>query len=526
MRYGETFYLFNFVGRRRLPDDFRKGDIMNDKALVEFEGVGNSIQEIIEACLPTTMGTAKDVVASLHLAAGVIKMRQILDNPQIKEMIEALKDSPLGFITDRSPAAIENANRKQKTLKPYTWNEIRECVAEALLKGYRITNNEMNILAGRFYAAKDGKYRRIIEWPGITDFEFRNSAPAYTTEDRIGYQGRKDTVQVADVEVGATWKQDGERRTIGRIAGMEKTASDSQVFRIRAHGGDDDAVVGKALSKLFSRVLMRISGQIMPECTDIDLDGSPESSSDIIDVEQASGAGNMEIENAIADFDDKRAALGLDADKMAEFVSLAAAQNHITDAEVMVEALKDFDGFISAFKKTYPEADPKDETGNAPAEGSEIWGAFVKRWKNLAPRNFRAFYDSQKDKFETAPEWVKQETREKWARQFKGEICPIDEKDQSEASNSSDDDETIGKGATEDNVEGNRTGKDGNVDPGANTDDEELKALMETEEWQVMIELKEKYPSIFKKIAGSEVPKTLKRVNEIIDQVNAKFTVL
>lgn len=223
--------------------------------------IGQKMQNIIDDCLPATTGKISDLASQLKIAWGMIELRKLLNHEQVKGMIKTLQDTNLGFLTDRTPALLE----RNKKLNPYSWDEVRDCIAEGMLKGYRITGNEINIIAGKFYAAKDGKYRQIIEWPGITNFNFSNSAPTYTVEKRIGYDKQIQNVQYADIEVFATWKQDGQDRSIGYNRDKLETIKDQQIFRIRAHGGDDDAVIGKALSKLFSRVLMRISGQVIPD---------------------------------------------------------------------------------------------------------------------------------------------------------------------------------------------------------------------------------------------------------------------
>lgn len=241
--------------------------------VMTMEEAGKTMQDIIDKCIPATTGQTNDIMALLQIGDGIVAIRNILDRSDIKNMIQAMQNTALGFLTDRPPAAVEASkdDRNKKTIVAYTWVEIRDCIAEALLKGYRCAGNEFNIIAGRFYATQVGKFRHINEWPGISNFTFSNSTPNYTTEIRKSY-GKDKEVSFADIEVMATWIKDGKKHTLGRIQADPSTHTDRQVFRIKAHGGDDDAVVGKALSKLFTRVLMRISGQIIPESDDISSD--------------------------------------------------------------------------------------------------------------------------------------------------------------------------------------------------------------------------------------------------------------
>lgn len=235
------------------------------KAVATIEAVGNKIDTIVERCLPITSKQLQGFNEALTLASGIKAMREIfLQNQDIKSNIEAMANTPLGFMTDRSPEVIRTS-KKANPPKPYTYNEIAECCIEAMLQGYRITGNEFNIISSRFYPAKNGKYRKIIENESISNFFFTTTSPAFTTEPRVNY-GKTDQVSVAKVQCFASWVQNGVKVKIGYD-------EDKLVFKIKVNAFmGDDGIIGKALSKLFSRVLMRIEGRILPEATDIDED--------------------------------------------------------------------------------------------------------------------------------------------------------------------------------------------------------------------------------------------------------------
>ena len=234
------------------------------KAAVTIDEVSNKIDTIIDRCLPITSKQLQGFNEALTLASGVKAMREIfLNNDDIRSNIEAMANTPLGFMTDRAPEVIR-ASKKANPPKPYTYNEIAECCIEAMLQGYRITGNEFNIIAGRFYPAKNGKYRKIIENESISNFFFTTTSPAFTTEARVNY-GKTEQISIAKVQCYASWLQDGVKVKIGYD-------DDRLIFKIRVNAFmGDDGIVGKALSKLFSRVLMRIEGRILPEATDIDV---------------------------------------------------------------------------------------------------------------------------------------------------------------------------------------------------------------------------------------------------------------
>ena len=299
----------------------------------EIIAVGNRIDEIVNECLPVAAQENQNFVQALTLANGIKALRQIfLNDPHIKETIQAMQNTHLGFMTDRTPAAIYKARQGSKELKPYRYEETVEVCIEAMLKGYRMTNNEFNMLVGRFYAAKNGKFRRIQECEGVTDFQFTTTSPAYEP-----IQGG---VQYAKVQGFASWRKDGQLATLG----SSTAAEDKLIFKIRVNKQmGEDAIVGKALSKLFSRVLMRLEGKIMPEATDV-------SEEDIVE-------GEIETETT-SDLADKIKEKAKEMDQKEE-----ASQDDKVDT---TEA-------IAAYKKAHPvsKTEPPPDTEKSGAGGSE-----------------------------------------------------------------------------------------------------------------------------------------------------------
>ncbi len=233
---------------------------MSKNAVATIDQATKEIDTVVEECLPITSQQTQSFGQALVLAKGVKTLRNLFLTPEIKETVESMANTPLGFMTDRSPAAIESSKRTD--LQPYTYDEIKECCIEAMLKGYRITNNEFNIIASRFYPAKDGKYRKIIEDERVSNFKFTHTPPLFCVEDRIEY-GKPKQIQIAKVQCYASWHQDGGEVKLGY-------GEDKLVFKIKVNAFmGDDGVVGKALSKLFSRVLMRLEGRMVPD-SDID----------------------------------------------------------------------------------------------------------------------------------------------------------------------------------------------------------------------------------------------------------------
>lgn len=168
----------------------------------------------------------------LMLAAGMEKLRALLTS-QVMKPIMALQGSTLGFRTDKDAAA------------GYPENVVRDVVCEALLRGFRPVGNEFNIIAGRFYAAKDGCRRRVLEWPGLTKFVMDVSYPS----DKPG---------TAYVEAVASWELEGKPDELVRCG--------KSAIPIRRNAGmGDDAILGKAERKMYAAVLNRLSSFVIPD---------------------------------------------------------------------------------------------------------------------------------------------------------------------------------------------------------------------------------------------------------------------
>lgn len=148
---------------------------------------------------------------------------------QIKAALEPLMPkilplagSHLGFITD----------------KQYPPEVLMEAIAEAALRGYRPIGNEFNVIAGHFYAAKNGLSRMVKQYPGLTDLKMRFGVP------------KKFEGQDMVVHCFGEWKLKGVHDSL-----------DTEIA-VSTFGGNRDAAIGKATRKLLSQIYDRISGGI------------------------------------------------------------------------------------------------------------------------------------------------------------------------------------------------------------------------------------------------------------------------
>jgi len=179
---------------------------------------------------------ASPFTSALILSEGIAALRDLLDDG-IMQAIMRLADTPLGFITDR-------ANKGG-----YAPKEIKDAIIEASLRGFRVAGNEFNIISGRFYGAKNGLHRKIITFPGLTDFTETFSVPRFTQNGGGAVLTAKATwyLQLSD-------EQDPIKMELQRE------------LAIRVNTGMGvDAVIGKAQRKLYAAVLNRLTGTITPE---------------------------------------------------------------------------------------------------------------------------------------------------------------------------------------------------------------------------------------------------------------------
>ena len=172
------------------------------------------------------------------MAAGMQQLRNCI-TPEMMQDVMFLQGSPLGFRTDRDDKPDGHGKFG------YPLETVREVAIEATLRGLRLTGNEINIIAGRMYAAKDGLKRLVYEWPGLTNLQYSKGVPRKAE----GY-----TV----VPCRASWMLGGEKQT------LDCTGENSIPIRVNTDGkgGEQivDAILGKAERKLFDRILQRLLG--------------------------------------------------------------------------------------------------------------------------------------------------------------------------------------------------------------------------------------------------------------------------
>lgn len=184
--------------------------------------------------------TAGSFESELAVAQAMNELRLALTDEMMKPVL-GLMNTDLGFRTDRDPR-VTSKDKDGNPLAPYGVEVVRECFIESKLRGFHAVGNEWNIIAGRFYACKNGFRRKVTQWPGVTDFK-----DSYDPPRVVGDKG-------ALVKCRATWNKDGIAQSIDRE------------IPVRVNFGmGSDAILGKAQRKLLAAVHDRLSGVVTPE---------------------------------------------------------------------------------------------------------------------------------------------------------------------------------------------------------------------------------------------------------------------
>lgn len=195
-------------------------------------------QTFANACKLFSESQAGNLAAALQVAIAISEMRRALNTPEVKACILELQDCPLGFRTDRDPSRKDKDGRP---LTPYGWEIVRDAALEAGLRGLQWAGNQFNIIAGRFYATKEGFHFLLRKHPHLTDLKLNFALPRTLNGG-------------ATVVCSATWNLGGVPDKMEAEIGV-KTDGYSSL----------DQILGKAERKFCKRIYERVSGQNVPD---------------------------------------------------------------------------------------------------------------------------------------------------------------------------------------------------------------------------------------------------------------------
>lgn len=163
----------------------------------------------------------------IFITGAVMYNMQNILTPQVMTHIMWLQNSPVGFLTDRPQG--------------YGVEEVRACVIEAAIRGLDVVGNEFNILAGRFYATKNGLKHMLRNITGLR----KNVTPGIP---------KMCGENAAAVTMHIDWTYNGQHN--------EKDIE----FSIRVNRGmGADAIIGKATRKAYAWLYEEVTGNSAAE---------------------------------------------------------------------------------------------------------------------------------------------------------------------------------------------------------------------------------------------------------------------
>jgi hypothetical protein len=199
-----------------------------------IEKAASDIEKAIAECGVQAITKLPAFIQAVKMANGISAMRAALTEQLVQTVIMPLQGSPLGFLTDKD------------TTGGYGALVVRDCAIDAMLRGFRVVGNEMNIISGRFYGTKNGYSRVVSELEGLTDLELEPGVPQLVSD------------KGALVPYVATWRLNGKQMVIRCAQG--KDGADMRI-PVKVNGGmGADAILGKAERKMLFRIYQRVNG--------------------------------------------------------------------------------------------------------------------------------------------------------------------------------------------------------------------------------------------------------------------------
>ena len=83
------------------------------------------MQTVIDNCTPIIGNNTQTFTDSVVIANGMLQLRQFMNLPEVKRLVESMANTEVGFLTDRPPGKDRWDTRKKKYVKviPYTYDE-------------------------------------------------------------------------------------------------------------------------------------------------------------------------------------------------------------------------------------------------------------------------------------------------------------------------------------------------------------------------------------------------------------------
>lgn len=214
----------------------------------DVESITSAITKAVDECGVDAISKLPAMQQLLKLSQGITALRAAMTDEFVESILMPLRGSPLGFLTDK--------DSKPEEKDKYPLSVVRECVIDAWLRGFQAVGNEMNIISGKFYGAKAGFERLVLEYPGLTELILEPGVPQPMGES------------VALVPFIASWKLNGHPMrmdcvkvgTVGEDGKVVGVGPDMRIPVKVNSGMGPDAIIGKAYRKVYFRIWARLKG--------------------------------------------------------------------------------------------------------------------------------------------------------------------------------------------------------------------------------------------------------------------------
>ena len=173
------------------------------------------IEEISERYLYENLDVKGELEKSILISQGLRSMREIVTDEIMAPLME-LMGSTMGFVTDKD-------DKPEK----YSVSEVKEVLIEGMLNGVFPYNNQLNIITGKLYIAKNGYTAKISKLRSVTDFVWRHE-----------FVEKKDS-KFYFVSFTASWKQNDIPKTLDGEIPIRRYSTDTP-----------DVIMGKGERKL------------------------------------------------------------------------------------------------------------------------------------------------------------------------------------------------------------------------------------------------------------------------------------
>lgn len=195
-----------------------------------IESAQQTIEKVVAACDIVKLSQLAALEQAITLARGIAALKRVFTQQLVEEIFMPLQGTTLGFLTDKDKDG------------GYQSIVVRNCWIQGSIWGLQPVNNEMNIIAEKPYAAKNGLERKVREV--VRSLVVRPGVPVQSGD------------KTALLPMRATWMIGEKRYDLVKDISQINGAPFDERYAIRVNAGmGPDAVIGKGYRKLYRDIL-------------------------------------------------------------------------------------------------------------------------------------------------------------------------------------------------------------------------------------------------------------------------------